>query len=204
MTPAQIAELLGSKPARISAAEWARTVAKLRGEDADNHNLLKIEKGEGARMTYTMEAISKAAAIAEGTPDAFTAVDVLKMINDLAAHEYPLAGRDVGFLNVIEKHETGRRLYRILKDKRAAGESDSDDEEDQKEPGPAKAKTIDTSHLRKLRELGGHLVAADPRLSKLSVTDPDRAAAKGFMKALDTPEGQRLYNAHLAELRTAS
>lgn len=149
-----------------------------------------------------MAAISKAADIAEARPDAFTAVQIKKFIDDLAAEERKPLGEtvDQAFARVI-KTALGQRLFRALRKRQAeTGEADHDPNAEQpprdERPGPPM-----TTHLQLLHEMAEEHAEKDPKLAPLLATKPARAKARALLRVINTPEGAALWRKHQAEIK---
>lgn len=156
-------------------------------------------------MEHTMAAISKAADIAEARPDTFTALELKKFIDDLAAEERKPFGESVdqAFARVI-KTALGQRLFRALRKRQVeTGEADHEPNAEQppcaERPGPPM-----TTHLQLLHEMAAEHAENDPKLSPLLATKPARAKARALLRVINTPEGAALWRKHMAEINTGA
>lgn len=155
--------------------------------------------------TYTRVAIEKAAHAVEARPSEFTAVQIKKYLDDLAADERKPLGEtvDQAFARVI-KTALGQRLFRALRKRQAeTGESDHDpaDEEAaaERHPGPPM-----TTHLQMLHEMAAEHAEKDPKLAPLLATKPARAKARALLRVINTPEGAALWRKHMAEINAGA
>lgn len=141
---------------------------------------------------HTMTAIQKAADIAEARPDAFTAIELKKFIDELSLEERAVNETVAqAFSRVCTKNDLGKRLFCALRKRQVeTGEADHDPADELRAASERGEAPPETPALRQLYDL-----ADDHRKQ-----NPTKTRAQSFAAIMQTPRGTALYRQHKAEL----